>query len=190
MPKVSHASSLREFPLNRAFTWFESGPVLLIGTSWKGKPNAMTISCHMSMGFTPLLGCMLGPWNHTYEILRNTRKCVVSVPGADLMEIAVDIGNCSGESMDKFAHFGLTYRPGEETGAPMIEECLASLECKVIKIPPRGGPYMFILEGIRAWHNPDRREKRTFHARGDGFFIIDGETLNLRDRMTKWQDCI
>ncbi|MDR1164181.1 MAG: flavin reductase family protein [Candidatus Accumulibacter sp.] len=190
MPKKSFVSSLREFPLDRAFTWFESGPVLLVGTACEGKANIMTVSCHMSMGFTPLLGCMLGPWNHTYEILRKTRRCVVSVPGADLMEIAVDVGNCSGASVDKFARFGLTYRLGEESGAPLIEECLANLECVVRKIPPRGGPYQFVLEGVRAWHNPDREEKRFFHARGDGFFIIDGETLNLRDRMVKWQDCI
>jgi len=41
-----------------------------------------------------------------------------------------------------------------------------------------------------AWSNPDREEKRTFHAKGDGTFIIDGETVDLRHKMTKWEDCI
>ena len=27
---------------------------------------------------------------------------------------------------------------------------------------------------------------RTFHANGDGTFVVDGQTLNLEERMVKW----
>ncbi|GHT27574.1 hypothetical protein FACS18942_07080 [Planctomycetales bacterium] len=46
---------MQEFPLNRAFTFFESGPVLLVVTSLNGKHNVMTASCHASLGFTPII---------------------------------------------------------------------------------------------------------------------------------------
>ena len=45
-------------------------------------------------------------------------------------------------------------------------------------------------QGVKAWSNPDREERRTFHAVGDGTFVMDGETVNLRHKMTKWEDCI
>jgi hypothetical protein len=48
----------------------------------------------------------------------------------------------------------------------------------------------FVLEGVSAWQHSAPEDKRTFHAVGDGTFIIDGETRNLRHRMTKWQHCI
>jgi flavin reductase (DIM6/NTAB) family NADH-FMN oxidoreductase RutF len=179
---------LKKHPLNRAFCFFESGPVLLVSTMRNGQSNIMTISCHMSMGFTPLVGCMIGPWNHSYNMLIETGECVLSVPGVDLLETVVAIGNTSGADIDKFAEFGLTPRKGSKVGAPLIAECLASVECVVRERP--GHHEMFVLEGVAAWHNTERKEQRTFHARGDGHFIIDGETVNLRDKMVKWQDCI
>ena len=73
--------------------------------------------------------------------------------------------------------------------APLIAECVANVECQVLEGPEQTGRDMFVLRGVRAWHNPANREK-TFHARGDGTFIINGEQMDLRDRMTKWEHCI
>jgi flavin reductase (DIM6/NTAB) family NADH-FMN oxidoreductase RutF len=183
-------SSMQEFPLNRAFTFFEAGPVLLVVTSLNGKHNVMTVSCHASLGFTPIIGCSLGPWNHSYETLLQTGECVLSIPTVDMMEAVVDIGNCSGDSVDKFQKFGLTPLKGKKVDIPLIAESLANVECIVREKPTSGDYYLFIMEGVKAWYNPDREEKRTFHAKGDGTFIIDGETINLRHKMTKWEDCI
>ena len=106
------------------------------------------------------------------------------------MEAVVDIGNCSGEDIDKFKQFRLTPLQGQKVAAPLIAESLANVECIVQEKPSSNGLYLFILEGVKAWYNPDREDKRTFHAKGDGTFIIDGETVNLRHRMTKWEGCI
>jgi flavin reductase (DIM6/NTAB) family NADH-FMN oxidoreductase RutF len=43
----------------------------------------------------------------------------------------VGIGNSSGRDIDKFAEFRLTAVPGTRVGAPLIEECYASFECKL-----------------------------------------------------------
>ncbi len=178
------------FPLNRAFTFVESGPVLLISTIDHGKSNMMTVSCHASMGFEPTLGICLGPWNYSYHALRESGECVVGIPGADLLEKVVDIGNCSGEDEDKFARFGLTALPAHDVAASLIGECVYNLECRVINRALEPEFNFFVLRGVRAWKNPSPKDGRTFHAVGDGTFIIDGEVVNLRHRMTKWQDCI
>ncbi|MDR1360339.1 MAG: flavin reductase family protein [Deltaproteobacteria bacterium] len=179
-----------EFPLERAFTFVESGPVLLIATRRGGADNLMTVSCHASMGFEPTLGICLGPWNFSYAALVETGQCVVAVPPASLMEQVVDIGNCSGESMDKFSAFGLTAQGALEVDAPLVAECLYNLECRVLDRSLARAHNFFVLRGVRAWHDPSPSEARSFHAVGDGTFIIDGEIVNLRHRMTKWQDCI
>jgi flavin reductase (DIM6/NTAB) family NADH-FMN oxidoreductase RutF len=178
------------FPLDRAFTFVESGPVLLISTRHKGKSNLMTVSCHASMGFEPTLGICLGPWNFSYEALARTGRCVVAVPSANLLETVVDIGNCSGDSMDKFARFGLTPVDVDEKGPPLVAECLYNLECRVVNRALVDDYNFFVLQGEKAWSNPAPIDPRSFHAVGDGTFIIDGELVNLRRRMTKWQHCI
>ena len=49
---------------------------------------------------------------------------------------------------------------------------------------------LFVLEAVKAWSNPDRKERRTFHANGDGTFVVDGRTIDLKSRMVKWQDML
>jgi flavin reductase (DIM6/NTAB) family NADH-FMN oxidoreductase RutF len=182
---------MEKFPLDRAFTFFESGPAVMVTTSDNSKDNVMTMSWHMLLEFTPVIACCIGPWDYTYNALAKTKECVLCVPGADIMETVVDIGNCSGQDTDKFEKFAITPKQGEKVNAPLITECLACLECVVMEEKVFGEDmYMFILEGVNAWHNPHRKEQRAFHAKGDGTFIIDGEHIDLRSRMTKWQDII
>jgi flavin reductase (DIM6/NTAB) family NADH-FMN oxidoreductase RutF len=189
MPRKK-ASRQVKFPLDRAFTFVESGPVLLISTRHKGKNNLMTVSCHASMGFEPSLGICLGPWNFSYAALTETEECVVAIPPASLLEKVIDIGNCSGAETDKFSEFALTPLPAGDVEAPLVAECLYNLECRVVNRTLVDDYNFFVLQGIRAWHDPSPGDKRSFHAVGDGTFIIDGEVVNLRHRMTQWQDCI
>ena len=179
-----------EFPLDRAFTFFESGPVLLIATHHKGKNNLMTLSRHAAMGFEPTLGLCLGPWNFSYTALKETEECVVAIPSADLLEQVVAIGNCSGETMDKFKEFALTPLPSLSVGPPLVAECLYNLECRIVNRQLAHSYNFFVLQGVRAWRNPSPADTRSFHAVGDGTFILDGELIDLRHKMTKWQHCI
>ncbi|MCI1956185.1 MAG: flavin reductase family protein [Oscillospiraceae bacterium] len=172
---------MTELPLEKAFMLIEPGPVLLVTTRDGGRNNIMTITWHMVMDFTPRIALTTGPWNYSYRALRHTGECVLAVPAADLAEKTVSIGDCSGADVDKFQKFGLTPLPAAEVKAPLIAECLACLECRVETYLE--SPGIFVLEGVRAWIDREKKERRTFHANGDGTFAVDGETLNLRDRM-------
>lgn len=172
---------LTELPLEKAFMLIEPGPVLLVATRNHSRSNIMTITWHMVTDFTPTIALTTGPWNYSFHALMETKECVLSVPGVDLAETAVSIGDCSGSEVDKFEKFGLTPLPAAEVKAPLIAECLANLECRVTDYLE--SPGIFLLRGVRAWTNPDRKERRTFHANGDGTFVVDGGTVNLRNLM-------
>lgn len=49
---------------------------------------------------------------------------------------------------------------------------------------------MFILEAVQAWFNPNLKDGKTIHHRGDGTFTVDGEIISLQDRMTTWQEYV
>jgi flavin reductase (DIM6/NTAB) family NADH-FMN oxidoreductase RutF len=181
---------MNDFPVSRAFQFLEPGPVILLTTMYRGKINVMTMSWHMVMDFTPQIGCVVGPWDYSYAALRATKECVLAVPTVDLISKVVDIGNCSGKDQDKFKIFGLSALPAETVKAPLIGECLANIECRVVDTNLVDKYNLFILEGVKAWVDPTRKEKRTFHANGDGTFVVDGETLDLKKQMTKWQDTL
>ncbi len=173
--------SMTALPIEKAFMLIEPGPVLLVTTSEGGRNNIMTISWHMVTDFTPKIALTTGPWNYSFKALTHTRECVLAVPAVDLAEKAVRIGDCSGETVDKFKRFGLTPLPAASVKAPLIAECLGCIECRLTDYIEDQD--ILILQGVRAWIDADKKERRTFHANGDGTFAADGEPMNFRALM-------
>jgi len=65
---------------------------------------------------------------------------------------------------------------------PLIDECYANLECKVIDAKLATKYNFFILEVVKAWIDSAKKEPKTIHHRGNGVFSVDGETIKLRSR--------
>ena len=118
---------------------------------------------------------------HSFAALRKTRECVIAIPTVDMLDTVVGIGTCSGKDTDKFAKFRLTPVQGKVVRAPLIKECLANIECKVIDIIKRHN--IVVLEAVAAHVDTARKEKRTVHAVGDGTFIVDGRKIDRRRMM-------
>lgn len=172
---------MNRMQISKAFTLMESGPVIFITTNDGKKNNIMTISWTMVVDFTPQFAITTGRWNYSYTALRTTRECVVAIPTVDLIDTVVGVGTCSGADTDKFDRFGLTPVKGARVRAPLIRECLANVECRVVDIVQKHG--IVILEGVAAYLDSARKEKRTLHAVGDGTFIVDGRRLDRRKAM-------
>ncbi len=167
--------------MSKAFTLIEPGPVVLVATNDGRTNNVMTITWTMVMGFSPVFAITTGPWNHSYAALRETKECVLAIPTVDLIDKAVGIGMCSGADTNKFEKFALTAVHARKVSAPLIKECLANIECRVVDIIDRHG--IIVLEGVAAYFDSVREEKRMIHAVGDGTFIADGPRLDRRDLM-------
>lgn len=172
---------MKSLQINKAFTLMESGPVVLVTTNNGEQNNVMTISWTMVMDFTPVFAMTTGPWNYSYAALSQFRECVISIPTVDLIDQVVGVGTCSGADTDKFEKFGLTALAGRHVRAPLIKECVANIECKVIDIINKYN--IVILEGVAAYVDASHKEKRAIHAIGDGTFVVDGRRLNRREMM-------
>ncbi|WP_460112659.1 flavin reductase family protein [Pseudomonas sp. H3_D04] len=167
--------------INTAFTLMEPGPVVFVTTNDGRKNNIMTISWTMVMGFTPIFAMTTGPWNYSYAALLKTKECVISIPTVDLIDRVIGVGTCSGADTDKFATFGLTPVKGKHVRSPLIKECLANIECKVVDIIEKHN--IVVLEGLAAYIDESRQETRTLHSVGDGSFVVDGRKLDRREMM-------
>lgn len=172
---------MKRMKISTAFTLMESGPVVFVTTGNGEKHNIMTISWTMVVDFTPLFAITTGPWNYSYAALRKYRECVIAIPTVDLIDQVVGVGTCSGADTDKFAKFRLTPVKGTYVRPPLIKECLANIECRVIDIIRRHN--IVVLEGVAAHLDRSRKEQRTIHAIGDGTFVVDGRKLDRRTMM-------
>ena len=178
---VPTEAEMESLPIARAFTLLEPGPAVLVTTNDGRRDNAMTISWTMVMDFSPTFALTTGPWNYSYAALRDTRECVIAVPTVDMIDTVVGVGTCSGKDTDKFEKFGLTRVKARHVRAPLIGQCLANIECRVVDIVERHN--ILVLEGIAAYLDSARPEKRTVHAVGDGTFIVDGRRIDRREMM-------
>lgn len=175
------SASLRPLALGKAFTLIEPGPVVLLTTRDGERNNIMTLSWTMVVDFTPRFAITTGAWNYSFRALERTRECVIAIPTVNQLDLVVGIGTCSGADTDKFAKFGLTPVPGKVVQAPLIRECLANIECRVIDIVRKHD--IVVLEGVAAHVAAARRGRRTLHAVGDGTFVVDGSRMSRRRRM-------
>lgn len=168
----------KDFPVANVRRFLEPGPIVLISSAWKGEQNIMTMGWHMMMEFEPsLIGCYIWDENHSFNIIKKSKECVINVPTVEIAEAVVQIGNCSGRDVNKFQQFKLTAIPGSKTNAPLIKECYANFECKLIDSSQIRKYNLFIFEVQKAHVALFPKFPKTIHYRGDGLFMISGPTV-------------
>jgi flavin reductase (DIM6/NTAB) family NADH-FMN oxidoreductase RutF len=174
----------KSFPLSQVYRLLEPGPVVLVTTAHKGRPNIMTMSWHMMIDFEPpIVGCVISNRNHSFGMLKTTKECVINIPTVELAAKVVGCGNTSGRSVDKFKTFRLTPVAASRVKAPLIAECYANLECKVVDTRMVAEYCIFILEVLKAWIAPSKKHPRTIHHLGRGAFMVAGKTIKLPSKM-------
>lgn len=191
-------TKLATYRVDHVYRLIEPGPVLLVttGSLKDGTHNVMTIGFHMMIQHSgpALIGACIGPWDASYSILKKNKECVLAIPSVEMAETVADIGNCSGEEVDKWSKFGLDALPASKVKAPLVgnDTVIANVECVVEDTKLVGAYNLWVLRAVKAWSNPDVKKGRDggkmFHHRGDGTFVVDGEKLDLRERMVKWQE--
>ena len=157
---------------------------MLLTTARNGKANVMTMSWHTMIDFEPpIVGCVVSNRNLTFNILKATKECVINIPTVELAGKVVGCGNTSGRDIDKFKTFGLTTAAASKVDAPLINECYANLECRIVDARMAPKYNFFILEVIKAWIDPERKQPRTIHHLGRGVFMVAGKTIKLPSKM-------
>ena len=175
---------MKDLPLSKVYQLLEPGPVVLLTTTHKGHANVMSLSWHMMVEFEPpLIACVISNADHSFAALRKTKECVIALPALELAQIVVGIGNCSGRYVDKFKRFGLTQAQAKCVAPPLVAECFANLECKVVDTHLVNKFNLFVLEVLKAWHNPAQKNPKTIHHHGYGRFAVYGEMIKLKSKM-------
>lgn len=179
--------SKKDFPVSEVRRFLEPGPIVLVSSAYRSETNIMTMGWHMVMEFEPSrLGCFITSANHSYELIRKSRELVINIPEVSMIETVIGIGNChGGKRTDKFETFGLTAEPAEKVGAPLIRECYANIECKVVDTGLLRKYSMFVLEVVKAHVATRPKYPETMHYRGEGVFMLSGKNVSYRSKFKK-----
>ena len=176
----------KDFPVAKIRRFLEPGPIVLVSSAYRGQTNIMTMGWHMVMELEPsLVGCYIWSENHSFEMIRKSKECVINIPTTALATKVVGIGNSSGRDIDKFKEFGLSGVSASQVKAPLIGECYANFECRLVDASLIRKYSLFILEVVKAHVARSPTYPKTMHYRGDGVFMISGTNTSKFRRMFK-----
>lgn len=104
-------------------------PVTIIGADVEGKPNYITIA-HVGIIDFDHVSLSMGKQHFTNEGIRENGAFSVNIPTVSMVKETDYCGLVSGRKFDKAAIFKTFY--GSLETAPMITECAASMECRLV----------------------------------------------------------
>jgi flavin reductase (DIM6/NTAB) family NADH-FMN oxidoreductase RutF len=147
---------------------------VLVSAEHEGRRNVMAAAWSMPLDFTPpKVAVVLDKATHTRTLIEASGTFVLAVPPVALAALTHRVGNTSGKDEDKFASADLRAEPGPATGAPLIEGCVAWLECRHLSEPHIERTYdLFLGEVVAAW-----ADDRVFR---DGRWHFEGADPRLR----------
>jgi len=161
-------------PLDRCTRLLNHGPTVLVSAEAGGRRNVMAAAWSMPLDFSPpKVAVVLDKATFTRELILASGHFVLAVPPVALAALTTRVGHASGRDQDKFAAPDLQSTPGPATGAPLVDGCIAWLECRRLPEPHNEQAYdLFLGEVVAAWADP-----RVFR---DGRWDFEGAPDGLR----------
>jgi flavin reductase (DIM6/NTAB) family NADH-FMN oxidoreductase RutF len=129
-------------------------PMVLVGTMVNERPNFMAVAWVTRVNFSPpMIAVAIGKSHYTSKGIDAFEAFSVNVPGIDLMEKTDYCGIVSGKEVDKSTLFNVI--AGEQTGAPLIDDCPLCMECKVADVLALATNTVFVGEILGAYANAE-----------------------------------
>jgi len=174
-------------PLPKAYLLLNHGPTVLVSSAHGGKRNLMAAAWNMALDFDPpKVAVVIDKATLTRELVEASGEFVLNVPAREQAALTLAAGSESGRGIDKLAKVGAGGTAASRVGAPLIDGCLAWLECRVIPEPHiQAGYDLFLGEVLAAWADPaafsegrwhfPEAGRHSIHYLSGGAFFATGE---------------
>ena len=140
--------------------------VLVTCCDREGRANVVTLAWSMPTSFTPpMVAISLAPSRFSHGLIEDTGEFVVNVPTVELLEKVYVAGTRSGRDVDKFKEAGLTPKPARKVRPPIVDECIAHLECKVVNRLTTGDHTIFVGEVVAAYAEEEVFKEKVLNPR-------------------------
>ncbi|MBV8467276.1 MAG: flavin reductase family protein [Burkholderiales bacterium] len=142
--------------LAKSYRLLNHGPTVLVTSAHAGASNVMAAAWSMPLDFDPpKVTVVIDRTTYTRALVEASGEFALNIPSRKLAQATVDVGSRSGREGDKFAQYGLATFQGSQIAAPLIEDCVGWLECRVIPERHNQDRYdLFIGEVVAAWADP------------------------------------
>ncbi len=182
--------------LGHASRLVNHGPTVLVTSAEGTRRTVMAAAWSMPVEFTPpRIAVVIDKSTFTRELVLASGHFGLCIPSAALAAMTTAVGHTSGrdalaEGSDEFIRHGVGWQAGGLLGLPMVEGCLAWLECRRIPEPHSEAAYDTFF-GEVVWAMADARvfsqgrwsldafdpTRQTIHHLGGGVYGCVGHTI-------------
>jgi flavin reductase (DIM6/NTAB) family NADH-FMN oxidoreductase RutF len=198
----------QDVPLPQAYRLLNHGPTVLVSAAHGGRRNLMAAAWAMPLDFSPpKVAVVLDKSTFTRQLIEAAGSFALNLPCRAQADLAYTVGSCSGAELDKFEALGIASFAGREIEAPLVEGCVAWLECRLLPQPALQAEHdLFLGEVVAAqadtrawaggrWQYRDGAEAdpaldalRTLHHIAAGRFFTCGEQVQGHTLFEKAHD--
>lgn len=175
-----------------AYRLLNHGPVTLVSSAHGGKQNVMAAAWAMPLDFDPpKVAVVIDANTFTRGLIEASGEFALNIPCKAIAAQVLKAGSASGKDVDKFDHAKLGNFQAQIIGAPLVEGCVAWLECRILPRPDNEKRHdLFLAEVVAAqaddrvfkdgrWQFGDNDDLRTLHYYGGGSFALTGDTIEV-----------
>lgn len=185
------SSNKQPVPLAKAYRLLNHGPVTLVSSAANGQRNVMAASWAMPLDFDPpKVAVVIDRNTLTRELIEASGEFALNIPCRSFASQTLAVGSVSGREHDKFAELQLATHSASQIGAPLLDGCVAWLECRILSEPQVQQRHdLFLAEVVAAWALPEvfsdghwqdtPAERRTIHYQAGGVFFATGELFSV-----------
>ena len=177
----------KEVEVNRAKWLVEPGCVVLVTSGTMDNPNVMTFSWQTPVNSADpcLIILSISHVRYSYELIKQNHELVINVPGEDLLDQTHFAGCVTGKGIDKFKEADLTPIAAEVVEPPLIEECAAHLECRVVETFKMQSHDLLVCEVVRAVAEADFFDGKWIPEKFRTLHYLGGNKYGLMTQMVE-----
>ena len=168
---------MEKINLPKASSLTSPNPVTLVCTQKPdGSTNLATVSWWTYLSFNPsMVAYAMAKTSYSGEMVRNTKKVILTIPGAPIKDAVMGCGMSTGRDTDKIAKLGVEMQniPGSEIQIPMHSR--VAIQCSLKEYHEVGDHYLYICDVEQVF--ADENEEALFAWKGYGAIAtaIQGE---------------
>ncbi len=177
-----------EIPLALANRLINHGCVILVTSRYKDKRNIITLAWQTPVSHKPkLVAICIYKKHFSHMLIMKSKEFAINVPSRSHIDAVHYCGSVSGRKIDKFNKTGFTELKAKYLRTPLINECIAHLECRVKGVYSAGDHSIFLGEVLRAAADEgvfdgrflrlDNPRAQTLHHMGEDLYMVSGQII-------------
>lgn len=130
-----------------------------------GSTNLATVSWWTYLSFNPnMIAYAMAKTSYSGEMVRNNRKVILTIPGAEIADAAMGCGSTTGRNTDKVSKFNIALKDVEGSSIQIPVHSRVAIVCSLKEYHEVGDHYLYICDVERVYG--DESEEALFAWNG------------------------